>query len=117
MSEMVQIYGIKNCDTVKKALNFLSSISCSFEFIDYRENPISRDLFKKLEQSVGLDLLINKRSTSFRSLTKEEKQSINYELVSKYPTLIKRPVLIQNESVLVGFSEKKYLEFFLSSHS
>ena len=113
MSEMVQIYGIKNCDAVKKALNFLSSISYSFEFIDYRENPISRDLFKKLEQSVGLDLLINKRSTSFRSLTEEEKQSINYDLVSRYPTLIKRPVLIQNESVLVGFSEKKYSEFFL----
>jgi arsenate reductase len=113
MADMMKIYGIKNCDTVKKALKFLSSNSCSYEFIDYRENPISRDLYKRMEQAVGLDLLINKRSTTFRSLTNEEKQSINYELVSKYPTLIKRPVLIQNGNVMVGFSEKKYSEFLL----
>ena len=113
MSDIVQIYGIKNCDTVKKALKFLSSQSFSYEFIDYRENPISRDLFEKMEQGVGLDLLINKRSTSYRTLSDEEKLNINYELVAQYPTLIKRPVLIQNGNVMVGFSDKKYSEFLV----
>ena len=66
-----------------------------------------------MEQGVGLELLINKRSTSYRSLTDIEKQNISYELVSKFPTLIKRPVLIHNGNVMVGFSEKKYSELLL----
>ena len=66
-----------------------------------------------MEKAVGIELLINKRSTTYRSLTDNEKQNIGYELVSKYPTLIKRPVLIQNGDVMVGFSEKKYLELLL----
>ena len=113
MTDSLKIYGIKNCDTVKKALKFLSSQSLPHEFIDFRENLISEDLYKTMEQGVGLELLINKRSATYRSLTDNEKQNIDYELVSKYPTLIKRPVLIQNEDVMVGFSEKKYLELLL----
>jgi arsenate reductase len=66
-----------------------------------------------MEQGVGLEVLINKRSSTYRSLTDDEKQNIGYELVSKYPTLIKRPVLIQNGDVMVGFSEKQYSELLL----
>ena len=108
MTTSLTIYGIKNCDTVKKALKFLSSKSLPHEFIDFRENLISEDLYKKMEQGVGLEKLINKGSSTYRLLTDDEKQNIGYELVSKYPTLIKRPVLIQNGDVMVGFSEKQY---------
>ncbi len=110
MTGSLTIYGIKNCDTVKKALKFLSSKSLPHEFIDFRENLISEDLYETMVQGVGLEFLINKRSTSYRSLTDIEKQNIGYELVSKYPTLIKRPVLFQNGNVIVGFNEKKYSE-------
>ena len=110
---MLTIYGIKNCDTVRKALKFLSSKSLPYEFIDYRDNPISNELFEIMKKGVGIDLLINKRSSTFKVLTDEQKQNINYELVTQYPTLIKRPVLIKNENVIVGFSDKKYLEFLL----
>ena len=113
MTTSLTIYGIKNCDTVKKALKFLSSKSLPHEFIDFRENLISEDLYKIMEQEVGLEMLINKRSSTYRSLTDDEKQNIGYELVSKYPTLIKRPVLIQNGDVMVGFSEKQYSELLL----
>ena len=113
MAGSLTIYGIKNCDTVKKALKFLSSKSLPHEFIDFRENLISEDLYKKMEQGVGLEKLINKRSSNYRLLTDDEKQNIGYELVSKYPTLIKRPVLIQNGDVMVGFSEKQYSELLL----
>ena len=113
MTTSLTIYGIKNCDTVKKALKFLSSKSLPHEFIDFRENLISEDLYKTMEQRVGLEMLINKRSSTYRSLTDDEKQNIGYELVSKYPTLIKRPVLIQNGDVMVGFSEKQYSELLL----
>ena len=113
MTGSLTIYGIKNCDTVKKALKFLSSKSLPHEFIDFRENLISEDLYETMVQGVGLEFLINKRSTSYRSLTDIEKQNIGYELVSKYPTLIKRPVLFQNGNVMVGFNEKKYSELLL----
>ena len=113
MAGSLTIYGIKNCDTVKKALKFLSSKSLPHEFIDFRENLISEDLYKKMEQGVGLEKLINKRSSTYRLLTDDEKQNIGYELVSKYPTLIKRPVLIQNGDVMVGFSEKQYSELLI----
>ena len=113
MAGSLTIYGIKNCDTVKKALKFLSSKSLPHEFIDFRENLISEDLYKIMEHGVGLEMLINKRSSTYRSLTDDEKQNIGYELVSKYPTLIKRPVLIQNGEVMVGFSEKQYSELLL----
>ena len=112
-NDLLTIYGIKNCDTVRKALKFLSSKSLFYEFIDYRDNPISKELFEIMKQGVGIDLLINKRSTTFKVLTDKQKQNINYELVTQYPTLIKRPVLIKNGNVMVGFSEKKYLEFLL----
>ena len=76
MAGSLTIYGIKNCDTVKKALKFLSSKSLPHEFIDFRENLISEDLFKTMEKGVGLELLINKRSSTYRSLTDDEKQNI-----------------------------------------
>ena len=113
MTTSLTIYGIKNCDTVKKALKFLSSKSLPYEFIDFRENLISEEHYKTMEQGVGLEMLINKRSSTYRSLTDDEKQNFGYELVSKYPTLIKRPVLIQNGDVMVGFSEKQYSELLL----
>ena len=113
MTTSLTIYGIKNCDTVKKALKFLSSKSLPHEFIDFRENLISEDLYKTMEQRVGLEMLINKRSSTYRLLTDDEKQNIGYELVSKYPTLNKRPVLIQNGDVMVGFSEKQYSELLI----
>ena len=111
MSNVVTIYGIKNCDTVKKALKFLSSHSISYEFIDYRERPISEKQYEDFRNAVGIEELVNRRSTTYRTLSDDEKQSIGYELISKHPTLIKRPVLIKDDEVIVGFQEKKYLDF------
>ena len=108
MNKSIQIYGIKNCDTVKKALVFLNDRDVNYQFIDFRKNPISQQVLIKMVESVGWELLINKRSTTYRSLSEEEKSNINYELVLKLPTLIKRPVLVQDENIMVGFSEKQY---------
>jgi len=108
MNKSIQVYGIKNCDTVKKALVYLNDCGIAYQFIDFRQNPISQQLLKKMVESVGWELLINKRSTTYRSLSEEEKSNINYDLVLKLPTLIKRPVLIQGEKTMVGFSEQQY---------
>jgi len=112
MNKSIQIYGIKNCDTVKKALVYLSDHDVNYQFIDFRQNPISQQVLIKMVESVGWELLINKRSTTYRSLSEEEKSNINYDLVLKLPTLIKRPVLVQGENIMVGFSEQQYAKLF-----
>ena len=108
MNKSIQVYGIKNCDTVKKALVYLNDCDIDYQFIDFRQTPISQQVLKKIVESVGWELLINKRSSTYRSLSEEEKSNINYDLVSKLPTLIKRPVLIQGENILVGFNDQQY---------
>ena len=108
MNKSIKVYGIKNCDTVKKALAYLNDCGIDFQFIDFRQNPISQQVLKKMVDSVGWELLINKRSTTYRSLSKEEKSNINCDLVLSLPTLIKRPVLVQGEKTMVGFSEHQY---------
>ena len=112
MNKSIKVYGIKNCDTVKKALVYLNDCDIDYEFIDFRRNPISQQVLKKMVESVGWELLINKRSTTYRSLSEEEKSNINYDLVSKLPTLIKRPVLIYGENITVGFTEQQYAKLF-----
>ena len=112
MSITNKIYGIKNCDTVKKALKYLSTNDIAHEFIDFRVDPISKNEFQKMIEKVGLEILINKRSTTYRTLTESDKDNIDYELILKYPTLIKRPVLTHNGKMIVGYSENKYSDFF-----
>ena len=111
MNKSIQVYGIKNCDTVKKALVYLNDHDVNYQFIDFRQNPISQQVLIKMVESVGWELLINKRSTTYRSLSEEEKININYDLVLKLPTLIKRPVLVWGENIMVGFSEQQYAKF------
>ena len=108
MNKSIKVYGIKNCDTVKKAIVYLNERDIDYEFVDFRQNPISQQVLKKMVESVGWELLINKRSTTYRSLSEEEKSNINYDLVLSFPTLIKRPVLIQGENIVVGFNDKQY---------
>ena len=112
MNKSIQVYGIKNCDTVKKALVYLNDHDVNYQFIDFRQNPISQQVLIKMVESVGWELLINKRSTTYRSLSEEEKSNINYDLVLRLPTLIKRPVLVRGENIMVGFSEKQYAKLF-----
>ena len=108
MNKSIQVYGIKNCDTVKRALVYLNDHDVNYQFIDFRQNPISQQVLIKMVESVGWELLINKRSTTYRSLSEEEKSNINYDLVLRLPTLIKRPVLVRGENIMVGFSEQQY---------
>ena len=91
MNKSIKVYGIKNCDTVKKAIVYLNDCGIDFQFIDFRQNPISQQVLKKMVDSVGWELLINKRSTTYRSLSEEEKSNINYDLVLKSSYIDKAP--------------------------
>ncbi len=108
MNKDIKLYGIRNCDTVRKAIKYLDVNDIRYQFIDYRKNPISLEKLQTIVSIVGWENLINRRSTTYRSLSEKQKKNINYDLVLNYPTLIKRPVLISEDEVLVGFSENKY---------
>ncbi len=105
---MITMYGIKNCDTIKKARRFLEGHQVEFEFVDFRQQPIEPVLLQSFVDQIGWDKLINKRSTTYRGLSDMQKANITLELTLKNPTLIKRPVLVTDGSIRVGFSEKSY---------
>ncbi|BAF61778.1 Spx/MgsR family RNA polymerase-binding regulatory protein [Candidatus Vesicomyidisocius calyptogenae] len=107
---MIKMYGIKNCDTIKKAKKFFINHQVDFEFIDFRDNPIDKTKLQTFVDKVTWENLINKRSTTYRNLNDEEKGNITLDLVLKNPTLIKRPILIIGDDIMVGFSEKNYLK-------
>ncbi|CAC9977526.1 FIG138056: a glutathione-dependent thiol reductase [uncultured Gammaproteobacteria bacterium] len=102
------MYGIKNCDTIKRAGKFLEDQGVDFEFIDFRQTPIDVQTLQSFIDGVGWDKLINKRSTTYRNLNDNEKQNITLALTLKNPTLIKRPVLVTKEGVSVGFDKVLY---------
>ena len=106
------LYGIKNCDTVRKARKWLEAEKIDYTFHDFREDGLNETTVTQWVNVIGWETLFNKRSTSFRNLTDAEKKDINQEkaiaLMVQYPTLIKRPVLVNSDKILVGFKEADY---------
>ncbi|WP_169568885.1 Spx/MgsR family RNA polymerase-binding regulatory protein [Sneathiella limimaris] len=104
---MITIYGIKTCDTVRKALKWAEAEGLDFQFHDFRKDPVSEDQIKKWDQAVGRDVLINKKGATYRKLSEEDKAALEgdapYKLLRDQPTIMKRPVFEQGEDVVVGF--------------
>ncbi|GAA5219286.1 ArsC family reductase [Corallincola platygyrae] len=113
---MTTLYGIKNCDTVRKAAKWLSQQEISHEFHDFRVEGLTESMLIKWESHVGWEILLNKRSTSFRQLSDSEKAVASSEqaiaLMLANPTLIKRPVLEVNGLIEVGFKPAQYEQVF-----
>ena len=113
---MITIYGIKNCDTVKKACNWLTKNKLAYQFHDFRKEGLNQTKVKQWSSKVDWEVLLNRRSTTWRKLSDDEKDSINktnaIKLMTEQPTLIKRPVIEYNDNVMVGFSEDTYKQTF-----
>ncbi|GIU25921.1 ArsC family reductase [Shewanella schlegeliana] len=110
------LFGIKNCDTVRKARKWLEANQIDVAFHDFREDGLTSEQVEQWVAAIGWEALFNKRSTSFRNLTETEKSDLNEKkaiaLMTLYPTLIKRPVLVANNQVQVGFKEADYRVWF-----
>ncbi|MEM8797968.1 MAG: Spx/MgsR family RNA polymerase-binding regulatory protein [Pseudomonadota bacterium] len=108
-------YGLKNCDTCKKAMKALDQAGVAFNFKDVRSEPPGPEQLLRWLAAVGKDRLINKRSTTWRSLDPADRNTEGDEdivsLLGAYPTLIKRPVIEDGDEVYVGWgkSEEKAL--------
>lgn len=107
---MISIYGLKNCDTCRKALKWFEAESVAHRFYDLRKDGVTRDQIAHWVKTVGTDLLINRRGTTWRGLDEADKNITDnvqaIDLISEHPALIKRP-LIEHEGgdVSVGFSD------------
>ncbi|WP_269971426.1 MULTISPECIES: ArsC family reductase [unclassified Shewanella] len=110
------LFGIKNCDTVKKARKWTEANNLNIPFHDFRVDGLTKEQIETWVDAIGWETLFNKRSTSFRNLSDDDKSGIDQvkaiELMLTYPTLIKRPVLVTDSKVLVGFKEADYKAWF-----
>lgn len=109
---MTELYGIRNCDTCKKARTWLETRGIAFRFHDFREDGLDRSVLEEMEHALGWELLLNRRSTTWRQLSDADRQDLTREkslqLMLRFPTLIKRPVLIANNKILAGFTPEQY---------
>jgi Spx/MgsR family transcriptional regulator len=94
----ITLYGIPNCDKIKTAKTWLTDRQLTFTFHDVRKDGLNDDLLEQIIQCLGLEKVINKRSTTYRNLTEEEKQQLQQvttacNILINYPTLLKRPLI------------------------
>jgi len=103
----ITIYGIKNCDTMKKARAWLDGHDVAYDFHDYKVEGITKDRLKRWSDEVGWEALLNRSGTTFRKLTDDDKEGLNERkalaLMLAQPSMIKRPVLDLGGKLLVGF--------------
>ncbi len=112
MKKPVNLYGIPNCDTMKKARTWLESHGVEYQFHDYKKAGIERQTLVEWAKVVGWETLLNRAGTTFRTLPDGAKQKLDerkaLELMLEQPSMIKRPVLVRGTTLLVGFSPEKY---------
>ncbi len=112
----VQVYGLRRCSTCVKARKWLDANAVEHSFIDYRDAPIDPGVLTQWAEKLGWGAVINKASTSWRGLSDEQKQADSdaqwLALIAEHPTLVKRPVLVRDTDLTLGFSEARYAEIF-----
>ena len=113
---MVQVFGLEKCSTCDKAREWLKDHKVDFEFTDYRDNPIAPAKLKVWAKQLGWEKLVNRASYTWRDLPADKKEPPSevewLALVKEFPALIKRPVVVQGDTVNVGFAAKKFGEMF-----
>ena len=114
---MPVMYGIKNCDTVKKARRFLEQHDVAYQFHDYRTDGLDRPLLELFIAELGWEALLNTRGTTWRKLSEARRQQITdaqsaVPLLLEMPAIIKRPLLCApGKPMILGFSESNYQQF------
>jgi arsenate reductase len=112
MARSIVIYGIKNCDTMKKARTWLDDHGIAYRFHDYKTEGVERERLVRWAKEVGWEALINRAGTTFRKLDDADKEKLGetkaIALMLAQPSMIKRPVLDLGGRLLVGFKPEIY---------
>jgi arsenate reductase (glutaredoxin) len=114
----MKVYGIKNCDTVKKARAWLDLHGVAYEFVDFKKTPSSVDEIARWCNALGVNAVLNRRSTTWKKLSlikqaRADSQSGAIEIMFTHPSAIKRPVIEFGSNCLIGFDEAAYRAQFL----
>lgn len=113
---MTTLYGIPNCDSVKKAQKWLLLNNIPYTFHDYRKDGLTKTLIERFTANLPWTELLNKRSSSYRMLSEQQRQSLNAQTITdlfiEFPTLIKRPLIIHNSNYQLGFNIETYKNLF-----
>lgn len=114
---MITLYGIKNCDTVKKTRRWLEANNCDYHYHDFRSDGLDPGTLDAWLQAHDWNTLLNRRSTTWKQLSEAERKAVDEsnvrDLLLSNPTLIKRPVTVSGRTVLIGFSEASFQDAFL----
>lgn len=115
---LITLYGIPNCDTIKKARKWLDAKGVEYQFHDYRKDGITAELIDEFFQALGWQNVINKRGTTYRQLSPQQKENLNetnaLPLLLEQPAMIKRPILRIEKLLYVSFSTDDYATLFPS---
>ncbi|MCI5059608.1 MAG: ArsC family reductase [Alphaproteobacteria bacterium] len=113
---VVEIYGIKNCDTMRKSLKWLEGNDIAHHFHDYKKEGVDQEILQTAMDQCGWENVINRRGTTWRKLPKEQQDNMDTQGAMKAaldnPSFIKRPLLIRSGKVHLGFKEELYSEIF-----
>jgi arsenate reductase len=116
MTKSVTIYGIKACDTMKKARDWLEAHAVAYAFHDYKTQGVSRETLQAWADKVGWEVLLNRSGTTFRKLPDTDKAGLDeakaISLMLAQPSMIKRPVLDGGGALTVGFKPEAYAAVF-----
>lgn len=108
----IEVYGIPNCDTVKKARKWLDTRGIAYAFHDYKKEGADPERLQQWIAAAGVDTVLNRRGTTFRKLSEAEKADIDdakaVTLLQQHPSMIKRPVVEYPGGLLVGFKEDEW---------
>lgn len=114
MARTITIYGIKNCDTMKKARAWLDAHRVAYQFHDYKAAGIERAVLEGWAKQVGWETLLNRAGTTFRKLPEQQKEALDEKkaiaLMLAQPAMIKRPVLDIGGRLTVGFKPEIYAQ-------
>jgi arsenate reductase len=116
MAKQPTLYGIKNCDTMKKARAWLDARGVAYDFHDYKTAGIDRATLEKWSRAVGWEVLLNRAGTTFRKLPDADKENLSEKkaiaLMLAQPSMIKRPVLDRGGKPSIGFKPEVYAQLF-----
>ncbi len=116
MAKAITIYGIKNCDTMKKARGWLDARGVAYAFHDYKVAGVEKAVLEGWVRKVGWEVLLNRAGTTFRKLPDKDREGLTeakaIALMLAQPSMIKRPVLAAGAKLLVGFKPEQYQAAF-----
>ncbi len=113
---MTTIYGIKNCDTMKKTFKWLDEMGIEYNFYDYKKNGVDEKILKKAVKEFSWEQVLNRKGMTWRKLPKDVQSSMDekkaIDIALENPSIIKRPLLIHKEEMVLGFNPETYENMF-----